>query len=135
MQQFRPSGKEHDHDHTGEHPQFCSRATQTGEDCPNSWQTFAALYKKSEIGANFTSVGEETQTVMNTRLLRERDVIPFQTLHLRAMQESPGTFGMTPEEFLQSSPAQMAQNCFQESKYEPKVTNRTAQFPLTAHHC
>ncbi|SRR5579883_1241901 len=55
------------------------------------------------------SVGKEMLAVMNTRLLLERDVIPFQTLHLRAMQESPGAFGMTPEEFLQSSSAHMAQ--------------------------
>jgi RimJ/RimL family protein N-acetyltransferase len=45
---------------------------------------------------------------MNIRLLLEHDMIPFQTLHLRAVQEAPDIFGMTAEEFLQSSPTQVA---------------------------
>lgn len=52
---------------------------------------------------------------MNIRLLTENDVIPFQALRLRGLQETPDAFAVTSEEFQQESLAQMAERLRLES--------------------
>jgi ribosomal protein S18 acetylase RimI-like enzyme len=46
---------------------------------------------------------------MQIRLLTEHDVIPFQTLRLRGLQETPDAFAITSNEFQQEALPQMAE--------------------------
>jgi ribosomal protein S18 acetylase RimI-like enzyme len=46
---------------------------------------------------------------MHIRLLSEHDVIPFQALRLRGLQETPYAFAVTSDEFQQESHPQMAE--------------------------
>lgn len=46
---------------------------------------------------------------MNIRLLTEHDVLPFQTLRLRGLQETPDAFAITSNEFQQESLLQLTE--------------------------